>query len=297
MHKRDSQDIAINAFGYLFMTLFAIFCLVPFWLMISGSIMDEATLNRYGFSFFPEKTSLLAYKIIFQDNAILNSYKVTIFVTVVGTILNLLMTSAISYALSVKTFAYRNKFALFIYFTMLFSGGLVPTYLLISRYLNLKNSIWVYILPGLINPYNMFLLRNFFNTIPTSLSESAKIDGANDIYILFKIVLPLSKPALATIGLFYALGHWNEWFTCMLYITDKNLISLQYHIMRVLREIDFMKHMATYMQSLPFTIDYVPPQNTAKLATAVVTTGPIIFLYPFIQKYFVKGLVVGAVKG
>ncbi len=295
MLNNTREDIIINIIGYIFMILFAAFCLIPFILIITGSFTDELSLMENGFSLIPKKTSLIAYKVLFEDSSVLDAYKVTIFITTVGTFCELIITSAMAYALSVSSFTHRNKIAFFAYFTMLFNGGLVPTYILISKYLHMKDNIWVYIIPLLINPYNMFLLRNFFKTIPSSLAESAKIDGANDIFILFKIVLPLSKPALATIGLFYALANWNEWFNCLLYISDQKLISLQYLIMKVLRYVDFLKQMASYMQGIQ--IDYIPPSNSAKMATAVVTIGPIIFVYPFVQRYFVKGLVIGAVKG
>jgi multiple sugar transport system permease protein/putative aldouronate transport system permease protein len=276
------------------MAIFSIFCIVPFILLVSSSLSDEKAVQTTGFVLFPKEFSLFAYKVIFQDNAIFNAYKTTIIFTVLGTVLCLILTSAMAYALSVKTFTHRNKIAFFVYFTMLFNGGLIPSYLLIAKYLGLRDNILVYILPVLINPFNMFLLRNFFKQIPDSLAESAKIDGANDIYILYKIILPLAKPALATIGLFYGLGFWNEWFTATLYIDNKDLYSLQYLIMKVLREVDFMNQM-NEMQGV--MANYVVPTNTARMATAVVTVGPIIFVYPFIQKYFVKGLVVGAVKG
>lgn len=292
--KNSLESKAIDTFSYLFMALFSIFCLVPFILILSSSLSDEKAVQLTGFALFPKDFSLTAYEVIFQDNTIFTAYKTTIIFTVVGTILCLIVTSAMAYAISVKTFAHRNKIAFFVYFTMLFSGGLIPSYLLISKYLGLSDNILVYILPGLVNPFNMFLLRNFFKQIPDSLAESAKIDGANDIYILFKIILPLAKPAMATIGLFYGLGFWNEWFTATLFIDDKDLYSLQYLIMKVMREVDFM-YQLDYMQGA--TVSYVLPRNTVRMATAVVTVGPIIFVYPFLQKYFIKGLVVGAVKG
>ncbi|MDF2647647.1 MAG: binding-protein-dependent transport system inner rane component [Paenibacillus sp.] len=292
--KTSLENKAIDLFSYLFMAIFSIFCIVPFILLVSSSLSDEKAVQTTGFVLFPKEFSLFAYKVIFQDNAIFNAYKTTIIFTVLGTVLCLILTSAMAYALSVKTFTHRNKIAFFVYFTMLFNGGLIPSYLLIAKYLGLRDNILVYILPVLINPFNMFLLRNFFKQIPDSLAESAKIDGANDIYILYKIILPLAKPALATIGLFYGLGFWNEWFTATLYIDNKDLYSLQYLIMKVLREVDFMNQM-NEMQGV--MANYVVPTNTARMATAVVTVGPIIFVYPFIQKYFVKGLVVGAVKG
>ncbi|WP_336789340.1 carbohydrate ABC transporter permease [Paenibacillus sp. MMO-177] len=293
--KNSLENKALDLFSYLFMALFSIFCIVPFILIFSSSISDEKSVRLTGFALIPKQFSLFAYEVIFQDNAIFSAYKTTIIFTVAGTILCLIITSAMAYAISVKTFTHRNKIAFFVYFTMLFNGGLIPTYLLISKYLGLSDNILVYILPALVNPFNMFLLRNFFKQIPDSLAESAKIDGANDIYILFKIILPLAKPALATIGLFYGLGFWNEWFTATLFISDKDLYSLQYLIMKVLREVDFANQL-NQMQGITVA-NYVVPTNTAKMATAVVTVGPIIFVYPFLQKYFVKGLVVGAVKG
>ncbi|RTE10823.1 carbohydrate ABC transporter permease [Paenibacillus whitsoniae] len=292
--NKSLEGKGIDIFSYLFMTIFSLFCILPFILILSSSVSDEKAVQMTGFVLIPKEISLFAYRVIFQDNAIFNAYKTTIIFTVLGTVLCLILTSAMAYALSVKTFTHRNKIAFFVYFTMLFNGGLIPTYLLITKYLNLTDNILVYILPVMVNPFNMFLLRNFFKQIPESLAESAKMDGANDIYILFKIILPLAKPALATIGLFYGLAFWNEWFTATLYINDKDLFSLQYLIMKVLREVDF----ANQVNELPgVTLNYVVPTNTAKMATAVVTVGPIIFIYPFLQKYFVKGLVVGAVKG
>lgn len=292
--NRSLEDKGINLFSYLFMIIFSVFCVIPFILITSSSFSDEKALQTSGFVLIPKEVSLFAYRVIFQDNAIFNAYKTTIIFTVLGTILCLILTSAMAYALSVKTFTHRNKIAFFVYFTMLFNGGLVPTYLLIAKYLHLRDDIMVFILPVLVNPFNMFLLRNFFAQIPDALAESAKIDGANDIYILWKIILPLAKPALATIGLFYALGFWNEWFTCTIYINNKDLYSLQYLIMKVLREVDFQNQMNEMQGSMR---NYVVPTNAARMATAVVTVGPIILVYPFLQKYFVKGLVVGAVKG
>ncbi|MEG1880241.1 MAG: carbohydrate ABC transporter permease, partial [Oscillospiraceae bacterium] len=222
-----------------------------------------------------------------------NAYKVTIFTTVVGTIFSMLFSSMAAYALSVKSFYNRNKIAFFIYFTMLFSGGLVPTYLLITNYLHLKDSIWVLIIPSIINPWNLFLLRNFFNGIPDSLAESAKIDGAGDITILFKIILPISLPGIATVGLFYALSYWNEWYKAMLYLRSTVKYPLQYIIMQIMRDVQFINDNAAQVGLASGS----NPAYTSQMATAVVTIGPIIFLYPFLQKYFVKGLTVGSIKG
>lgn len=285
-------DKVFTGLCYLFLGLFAFVCLFPFLLVLSASFTDEYTLLWEGYKLFPSKVSTSAYKLLFQTSQLGSAYLVTIFTTVVGTALSLLVTSMMSYALSVKKLRIRNKIAFFVYFTMLFSGGMVSSYLLISKYLHLKDNIWVYILPALISPWNMMLLRNFFATIPESLAESAKIDGANDMTILMKIILPIAKPGLVTIGLFYALSYWNEWFRAMLYIDKDNLITLQYLIMKILRNINFAN---TVAGNIGVSMDV--PTYTVRMATVVATIGPIIFLYPFLQKYFVKGLTVGGVKG
>ncbi|HEY8362374.1 MAG TPA: carbohydrate ABC transporter permease [Tissierellaceae bacterium] len=294
MQTRNMSDKFISVISHVFIAIFAVICLLPFMLVVSGSITDEIAIIKNGFRLIPEKISFDAYKLVLNDNTIFNAYGVTIFVTVVGTILSMLVTSAMSYALSLEHLKYRNQISFYVYFTMLFSGGLVPSYLLITNYLRMKNSIWVLIIPSLVNPWNMFLLRNFFKTVPKELSESARIDGANDIYIWICIILPVSLPAVATVGLFYALGYWNEWFRAMLYIEKEELYPLQYLIMRVLRNVQFADQIAAQSG---IRIENIIPSYGVRLATTVLTIGPIIFAYPFVQKYFVKGLMVGSIKG
>lgn len=296
MNYKTRGDQLFTAAAYLLIALFALACAIPFLLALAVSFTDEQELLQNGYRLIPEHFSLLAYKLLFStNNAFTSAYGVTVFVTVVGTVLSLLVTSMLAYPLSLKTLKYGNRIAFFVYFTMLFNGGLVPSYILITKYLHLQNTIWVYILPFLVNAFNMFLLKNFFSAIPESLAESAKIDGANDIYILFKIVLPLSKPALATIGLFYAITYWNEWFTALLYIDDTKLYSLQYLIMRIQRSIEFIASSLAAKANLP--VGSAVPSVAIRMATAMVTIGPIILLYPFLQRYFVKGVMVGAIKG
>ena len=277
---------------HVFLALFAAICLFPFLLVISASFTDEYTLLWEGYKLFPSKLSTSAYQLVMRTSQLGRGYVVTIFITVTGTLASLLVSSMMSYALSVRKLRIRNRIAFFVYFTMLFSGGMVANYLLITKYLHLKDNILVYILPALISPWNMMLLRNFFATIPESLAESAKIDGANDMTILMKIVLPIAKPGLVTIGLFYALSYWNEWFKAMMYMDKDNLITLQYLIMKILRNINFAN---TVAGSIGVSVNV--PAYTSRMATLVVTIGPIVFLYPFLQKYFVKGLTVGGVKG
>lgn len=293
MIKESSSDRLLKAIIYVLLTIFAIYCVIPFVTVISSSLSAESAILRDGYSIWPREFTLAAYNLIFKDDTIYRAYGVTIFVTMVGTALAMLVTCALAYPLSIRALKFKNGINFYVYFTMLFHGGLVANYLLISKYLGMRDSIWVLIIPALISPWNMFLMRNFFKSVDESLAESAKIDGANDIYIFYKIVLPISMPALATVGLFYAMSFWNKWFEAMLYISDENKFPLQYLVMRIMNNADFANQLSAKI-SLP---NYVVPTLSTRLATTVVTIGPIIFLYPFLQKYFVKGLMVGAVKG
>ncbi|WP_058303006.1 carbohydrate ABC transporter permease [Gorillibacterium timonense] len=292
--KNTGTDKFLSVLFYILCACFAIACLYPFLLVVASSLTDEVALMKDGYRLFPQHVSFAAYKAIFSSSTIPDAYLVTIFVTVVGTALSLLVTSMAAYALSGRRLYYAGGIAMFFYFTMLFSGGMVSNYILVTRYLHLSNTIWVYILPALLSPWNMFLMRNFFNDIPKELFESVKIEGAGEFRILRSIVLPLSLPALATIGLFYALGYWSSWMPAMLYIDDTKLFSLQYIIMQIIRNVDMAQSIAVQGAQSTATL---APAYTVRLATAVVTVGPIIFLYPFLQRYFVGGLKVGAIKG
>lgn len=293
MIKESFTDRLLLAAFYIVIGVFSVYCLIPFWSVVASSFASEASIVRNGYMFWPKEFSLAAYKLIFADNTIYRAYGVTTFITLVGTVMSMILTSAMAYAVSVKSMKYRNHIAFYVYFTVLFHGGLVASYLLISKYLDMKDTIWVLIIPTMISAWNMFLLRNFFASIDDSIAESAKMDGANDAYILFRIILPISLPALATIGLFYALGYWNKWFDAVLYINDKDLYPLQYLIQRIMTNMDFIIQVSADV-NVP---DFIRPTMTVRLATTVVTIGPIVFLYPFLQKYFMKGLMVGAIKG
>ena len=289
----STGDKALLIFFYVFAAVFALLCLYPFYQVLISSFADENTLIREGYRLIPSKFSLNAYRTLFASDEILWAYGITIFVTVVGTAASLLVTSMAAYALSGQKLKYRNAINFFFYFTMLFSGGLIPYYILIKNYLHLSNNLLVYILPGMFNVWNMFLLRNFFNEIPAGVREAARIDGANEVTTAFKIILPLSLPALATIGLFSALSYWNEWMASMLYIDNPKLYTLQYLIVRMVNSVSAATNLG--QSGLPTGISTVPA-NTLRLATAIVTIGPIVLLYPFLQKYFVSGLKVGGVK-
>ena len=289
--KKTTMDYVVG----ILIILFCALCVIPFVVAISASFSNERLLLKTGYGLLPRGFSMQAYNMLFSTSQIFDSYKVSIFVTIAGTVLSMIVTAMMAYPLSVKKLKYRGAISFFAYFTMLFNGGLVPTYMLISKYLSMRDTVWVMILPVLVNPWNLFLLRNFFAAIPAELHESARIDGANDVRILWQIILPVSLPALATVALFYGVAYWNQWYNAMLYIEDSKLFPLQYLIMRMMRNIELMKQMAG---QAGFAVDMSSmPSTTSKMATAIVTIGPIIIAYPFAQKYFTSGLIVGSVKG
>ena len=293
--KISRSEKGLKILCYVIAGAFALFCIVPIIYIIACSFSEETEILKNGFKLIPQEFTLAAYEIVFEGSQIWVSYGVSIFVTVGGTFLSMLVSCMLAYPLSVKGLRYGSRINLYIYFTMIFSGGLVPTYMLVSRYLHLTNTIWALILPSMIIPWNVFLLRNFFSAIPESLAESAKLDGANDATILFRIILPCSKPALATVSLFYALGYWNEWFKAMLYNAgDKNTWPLQYLIMQLIRKAETISNMASQGAAVNLA---ALPSTTMKMATALCAIGPIILVYPFVQKYFTGGIMVGSVKG
>ncbi|MCD7806560.1 MAG: carbohydrate ABC transporter permease, partial [Lachnospiraceae bacterium] len=221
------------------------------------------------------------------------AYATTAGVTVTGTVIAVFLATMTGYVLSRKDFPWRNQFAFFFFFTTLFSGGLVPSYLMCMRYLGFKNSYRALILPMAFSVWNMIIAKSFMAGIPASITESAKMDGANDFLIYVKLILPLSKPLVATLSLFSALAYWNDWYNCMLYITDEDKLMLQYYLQRMLGSAEAMRKVA---ENSGIAITTVPLESM-KMAMTVIATGPIILLYPFVQRYFVKGMTIGAVKG
>ncbi|MBP1994490.1 carbohydrate ABC transporter permease [Paenibacillus eucommiae] len=278
---------------YLTLILLTVICIIPLWLVVSTSLTSENALTLHGYGLIPQEFSLDAYRYIWNDSKqLLDSYKITILVTVLGTISALCFTSLLSYPLSRKDFVFRNPFSFYIFFTMLFNGGLVPFYILVSQYLHLKDTIWALIIPYLVQPFYVLLMRTFFATIPDSLIESAKIDGAGELYIFSKIIVPLSTPVLATVGLFISLIYWNDWYLGLLFIEDRKLLPLQYLLMTLMTNIEVM---SSNLQASAGLLRI--PAETARMAMAVLAIGPIACIYMFFQKYFVRGLTVGAVKG
>ncbi len=294
MKKRKisvSEIVAIIVF-----TLFSLCCLIPFLLIVSVSLSNEKEIVDFGYRLIPKTWDLQAYKFILMNpGQILSAYKITIITTVVGTAMGVFFMAMIGYALAVNTFKLRKQVTFFLFFTMLFSGGMVASYIFITQYLHLKNSIWVLILPSLISPWHVFIIRTFFQGIPQSLRESARIDGANEILIFIKIFLPISKPVIATVAFMGAMTRWNEWYSVLLYITDEKLMTLQYFLQRIMLQAELLREYAVAgdVDMTGFSI----PTETVKMAMTVVAAGPMMCVFPFFQKYFVKGMTVGSVKG
>ncbi len=291
---KKSTNVLFNAI----LTILSLLSVIPFIFVIIISFTDEQALTMNGYRFIPEKWSLYAYQyIVSAGENILRSYGVTILVTVVGTVIGLLLTGTYAYALSRKTYAFRSFFTKVITVPMLFSGGMIANYLVMTKVLMLKNTIWALILPLCMNSFNVIVLRTFFKTsIPDSVVESAKIDGASEWKLFFRIVIPMAMPGLATIGLFLTLGYWNDWFNALMYIDNKDWIPLQFLLMQIQNSIDWLASNKSMMGVDGIQAAANLPKETIKMAIVVISTLPIIFAYPFFQRYFVNGLTIGAVK-
>lgn len=278
--------------------LCSLMCIVPFIFVVIISFTDEQSLVQNGYQFIPEKLSFYAYEYILNaGDSILKSYAVTIFITVVGTLLGLFLTGTYAYAISRSNFAFKKFYTTLITIPMLFSGGMVASYLVMTKVLGLKDSIWALILPLCLNSFNIIILRTFFKTsIPESVIESAKIDGASEWCLFFKIVVPMAMPGLATIGLFLTLAYWNDWFNAMMYMDSKEFVPLQYLLIQIETSMDWLANNKSSLGVDGIKLAASLPKETIKMAIVVISTLPIIFAYPFFQRYFVSGLTIGAVK-
>jgi putative aldouronate transport system permease protein len=293
--KVDRSDLIVRAISYLVVTLFVLFCLLPFVMMVSASFSSEDAIRRSGFGLVPNGFSLTAYEWIFRaPRQIAGSYFVTITMTLFGTAIGLFIIAMTGYALNRRDFPFRDHITFFIYFTTLFSAGLAPTFLWIGRDLGLRGSYLAVFLQLLMTPWLIILMKNFMRTVPYEIIESGKVDGAGDFRIFLSLSLPMMKPALATVGLFLALAYWNEWYLSSLYLgSTVEFKPLQYHLYNIINTANALRN-SVAGQNVSVT-DL--PGNTLKMASAVVATGPILLLYPFVQKYFVSGITIGAVKG
>ena len=278
---------------YLFTTLAAAFCLLPLLLMVIVSFTSEQAIVRNGYSFFPAELSLDAYRTLFENGAeVARCYLNSVGITAVGTVLAVIVTSMASYSLVNPSVRYRNGIAMYFFVTMVFNGGMVPWYMICTK-VGLTENYFALLIPNLVfSPFNLFLVRNYMREIPLSLMESAKLDGANDGQIAFRIYFPLRKSILATVGLFYGIAYWNDWWNSIMLVSNSNMYTIQYYLMKLKSDLNFMRNLQGGGIGGGF-----PPTESLQMATAVVTIGPLILLYPFLQRYIVKGLVIGGVKG
>lgn len=292
MVKLSRGERFFEVFNYLFLTLISIVFILPLFTVLSTSLIGEAEYARRGLFFlWPDEPVLAAYELLLSSSSVvLNAYTITLFRVIVGTFLNLVFTVTLAYVLARRNLPGRTLMTMFVFVTMVFSGGLIPSFILMDT-IGLLNNVWVMIIPGLISPWNMLIMRNFFMAFPQELEEAAIMDGANPITVLLRVVLPLSLPAIATIGLFYAVGHWNAWFDAAIYIKDLRKLPVQVILRGILQQAVMLE---------PETlgnIQLMPPSAALQSAMVVISTVPILCVYPFIQKHFVKGALVGSIKG
>ena len=293
----SAGDVLVKIFAITFIGIIAVACLYPLIMVLSVSFSDNAAVAKKGYSVIPQVFSLDTYRYLFIDNEsrtnIFRSYAVTIGITVIGTVGAMLVTSMISFALSIKELKYRNAISFFCNFTIIFSAGLIPWFIVCNNYYHLRDTYLALILPSMFSVWNMFLLRTYFSGVPVSLYESAKLDGASWYQIWWRIALPLNKTAMLTVGMMYTLSYWNEWWNALMFIDDRHKRPLQYILYNVMSKIT-----AVSSGKIPggAAAKIAVPTETMKMAITIITIGPIIFLYPFVQKYFVNGIMTGAVK-
>ena len=290
--KPSFDQVLFQVLAYLVVGGIGFVTLFPFLVLLGSSFASEHEIITSGYTVFPKEFSLDAYKLVFLNpQKILRAYGVTIGLTSFGTLIALFFSSMAAYVLYRKDVKYRNALAFFLYFTTLFQGGLAPYYIIVSRVMHLKNTPFVLLLVPMFQVFHILILRNYLNSIPDSLFEAAKIDGAGDFGIFIRVILPLSKPALAAVGLFTALIYWNDWWTAMMFVEKEAYAPLQFVLYQILSSVNVAANMVNNLA----TVDM--PKESLKLAMTVISTGPILLLYPFVQKYFVKGITMGSVKG
>ncbi|WNR42765.1 carbohydrate ABC transporter permease [Paenibacillus roseipurpureus] len=290
--RKTWPQVIIN----LLFILFSLTCIIPLISIISISFSNEVDIVKNGYHLFPKIFDITAYAyILYQPVQLLNAFKVSLFVSFFGTFVSVAVMAGIAYALSREDYRFKNSLSFYVFFTMLFNGGLVPTYILITNYLHLKNTIFALILPYLAIPWFILILRSFMQKIPLSIVESCMIDGASEFRIFFQIILPLAKPGLATVGLFMLLHYWNDWWLSLLYVEKESLVPLQYMLYRMMNNIQYLTSASNMMPPGMKNADL--PSESARMAMAILAAGPMLMVFPFFQKYFVRGLTVGAVKG
>ncbi|MCS7460973.1 carbohydrate ABC transporter permease [Paenibacillus doosanensis] len=294
----SKEPKSIQWIAHLVLLAMAAACLIPFVLLFMSSISSEESIIKYGYRFVPQMFSLDAYRYLLEHGGELGrAYGITILITVIGTCASLVITPMLAYPMSRQDLPLKHFWAFLVFFTLLFNGGLVPTYLIYTKFLGIKNTIWALIVPGLLmNGFNVLLVRTYFMTsIPPALIEAAKIDGAGEYRTFYKIVLPLSMPIMATIGLFHGIGYWNDWFNGLTYVTNPKLFSIQNILNRMLLDIQFLTQNSNLSAAAGDQVAKLP-STTVRMAIAIVGVLPVLMAYPFFQKYFIKGITIGAVK-
>lgn len=291
MKKLKGKQLGLN----ICFIILAGITVYPFLLLLAISVSKESDIYTYGYRLIPKVIDFSAYKFLSKNSySIVQGYKVTILFSVIGTILVTFFNALCAYPLSRKEYKYRKALSFYLYFTMLFGGGLVPSYILNAKWLHLNDSLLIYIVPGIIGAWTVFVFRTFIQSLPEEMYESVVVDGGNEYCYFFRFVLPLIKPALATIALTTFLGKWNDWYTSLIYIERSDLRSLQYYLQEILQNLELLRNDPNNSQFL--TADEVPGE-TVRMAMVVVAAGPALVIFPFFQKYFVRGMVVGSVKG
>lgn len=298
MRKKINSAKIFHAAAFLILLILAIVCILPIILIVVASFTDETTLLADGYRFFPQKYGLEAYVYLWKQSVMMfRAYKISISVTVIGTLISLVLSTMFAYPLSRKDFKYRNFFSFFVFFTMLFSGGIVPSYMMWTKFFHIKDTIWALIIPSyLMNAFNILLIRNYYtNNIPDALIEAARIDGASEFLTFRRVIIPLSVPVIATVGLFTGLAYWNDWINGLYYINDPSLYSIQNLLIRLMNNIQYLNSGAAAGVVSGGTSTL--PSTSVRMAIAVVGVIPVVIAYPFLQKYLIRGTVIGAVKG
>jgi len=294
MRHRSKDRALFHALGYAYLGCLSVLCLLPIWLIVSGSFSSEEDVIRHGYAFIPRNFSVAGYEMMFEaPGAIARSMLVSIALTVVGVACGVFLTAMTAYVIQRKDFKYRNVISFYIYMTSVFTGGLVPWYIMMINYFHMRNNFLALIIPLLFNVFYILIMKSFFRSIPEAIVESGKIDGAGEFAIFIKLVLPVAKPGLATISLFIALGYWNDWFSAMLFISKETLIPLQLFLYNLVNKAEALNNLAG-QTGIPMT---ELPKETVKLSMTVLVIVPIMFVYPFVQRYVVSGVTLGAVKG
>ena len=291
-----TESKTFNRIATFLLSVIVIITILPIILLVLASVSEEASLLQYGYSFFPKKFSLDAYYYMIRQGALISrAYGVSLLVTVAGTALSLMITTTLAYPMSRKNFRFRGVLSFFVFFTMLFNGGIVPSYIMWTRFFHIKNTLWALIVPNyLVSAFNVILVKNFYqNNIPDALIEASQIDGASESRIFYSVMLPLAKPVIATICLFAGLCYWNDWTNGLYYVDNEKLYSIQLLLMKIMNNIQALKMNSSLLGAGAVEL----PGTSVRMAIAFIGILPILLVYPFIQKHLVEGVVIGAVKG